>query len=102
MRLTTLNIVVLPAPFGPMSPQICPGSTAKESESSATIPPNRTLTESTYRSATDTSLLHPDWHRAQPPPLGDRTVAALSARCSAFLCRGRRAPEVKRARAVPA
>ena len=29
MRLTTLNIVVLPAPFGPMSPQIWPSSMVK-------------------------------------------------------------------------
>src|SRR6267142_5558599 len=37
----TLNAVVLPAPFGPMRPAIVPSSTARETSSSATMPPNR-------------------------------------------------------------
>src|SRR3954451_2018999 len=84
MRLTTLNIVVLPAPFGPMRPQIWPGSTPNESESKATIPPNRTLTEYTSKSAT---YVVPSASRLAPPtnrPPGDRTVAAQFPRCSAF------------------
>ncbi len=40
---TTLNIVVLPAPFGPIKPQICPRSTSNVSSSSATMPPNETV-----------------------------------------------------------
>ena len=47
MRLTTLNIVVLPAPFGPMRPQMWPSSIENESPSSATMPPKRTVTSST-------------------------------------------------------
>src|SRR5580658_1947275 len=39
-----LKSVVLPAPFGPMSPTICPWSTSKWTPSSAVIPPNRTCT----------------------------------------------------------
>ena len=39
MRLRQLNSVVLPAPFGPISPQICPGGTSKLMSSSARMPP---------------------------------------------------------------
>src|ERR1700722_11477680 len=41
-RLTQLNSVVLPAPFGPIRPQICPALTSNETLSRATIPPKRT------------------------------------------------------------
>src|SRR3989304_2108170 len=40
MRLMMLNALVLPAPFGPMRPQILWGATSKESLSKAWIPPN--------------------------------------------------------------
>src|SRR5207253_2900117 len=40
---------VLPAPFGPISPTISPGSAANETSSSATIPPKRLETFSTSR-----------------------------------------------------
>ncbi len=36
----TLNAVVLPAPFGPISPKIVCGSTSKLTSSRATMPPN--------------------------------------------------------------
>ena len=36
-----LNAVVLPEPFGPMSPRISPGLTSKDTEFSAVNPPNR-------------------------------------------------------------
>src|SRR6266851_26936 len=38
MRLTS---VVLPAPFGPMSPKTCPGAIARSSSATAWTPPNR-------------------------------------------------------------
>src|SRR5436309_6711351 len=38
----TLNIVVLPAPFGPMSPVILPRSAWRSTPSRATRPPKRT------------------------------------------------------------
>ena len=34
-----LNSVDLPQPFGPMTPRISPSSTAKDTPSTATIPP---------------------------------------------------------------
>jgi len=50
-RVMTLNAVVLPAPFGPMSPEICPSSTSNETPSSATMPPKRRVTSRTSRRA---------------------------------------------------
>lgn len=38
---TALIVVDLPAPFGPTKPVICPGSTVKDSPSTATVLPNR-------------------------------------------------------------
>ena len=46
-RVITLKSVVLPAPFGPISPTISPGSASIETSSSATIPPNSRVTCST-------------------------------------------------------
>ena len=40
--VTTLNSVVLPAPFGPMSPVTRAGSTVSDTPPSASLPPNRT------------------------------------------------------------
>ena len=51
-RVTTLKSVVLPAPFGPIRPVIVPSSAANETSSSATIPPNRSVTSSTESKAT--------------------------------------------------
>src|SRR4249920_659890 len=47
----TLNAVVLPAPFGPMRPEMCPSSTSKETPSRATMPPKRSVTSRTSRRA---------------------------------------------------
>src|SRR2546429_2993445 len=47
----TLNIVVLPEPFGPMRPRIAPLLTSRSSASSATRPPKRTLRPEQERSA---------------------------------------------------
>ena len=35
--------MVLPAPFGPISPTVSPGPTSMETSSTATMPPNRTV-----------------------------------------------------------
>ena len=45
----TSNSVVLPAPFGPMSPQTSPAPTASETSVRAAMPPKRTLTPSSTR-----------------------------------------------------
>src|SRR5579885_2808205 len=51
-----LNSVVLPAPFGPISPTIWPCSTSSDTSSIATIPPKRRVTFLTDSSATRPSL----------------------------------------------
>src|SRR3954467_15441307 len=40
-RVTTLNAVVFPAPFGPISPKIVPSCASSDTSSRATIPPKR-------------------------------------------------------------
>ena len=42
-----LKSVVLPAPFGPIKPQIAPWATSKDTSWSAVTPPNRIVTPST-------------------------------------------------------
>ena len=42
-----LKSVVLPAPFGPMSPTMWPAATENDTLSSAVMPPKRTVTPST-------------------------------------------------------
>src|SRR5687767_656094 len=51
----TLNIVVLPAPFGPRRPVMRPASAAIVALSTASSPPKRTLTSSTRSTG---KLLH--------------------------------------------
>jgi hypothetical protein len=46
-----LKSVVLPAPFGPIRPQIAPRATSKETSRSAVTPPNRIVTPSTTNRA---------------------------------------------------
>src|SRR5262245_27575331 len=50
----TLNAVVLPAPFGPIRPEIFPSSTSKELPSRATMPPKRSVTSRTSSRAIGT------------------------------------------------
>src|SRR6267378_7240309 len=50
-RVITLNSVVLRAPFGPMRATTSPASTVKETRSSATTPPKRTLSSRISSSA---------------------------------------------------
>ena len=45
--VTASMIVVLPAPFGPMSPTTSPGCTSKLTSSTATTPPKRTVRSAT-------------------------------------------------------
>src|SRR5947209_4211084 len=47
----TLNNVVLPAPFGPIRPVICPSRADRRTSVSAWIPPKRTETSTTSRTA---------------------------------------------------
>src|SRR5213593_3145823 len=58
-RVITLKAVVLPAPFGPISPTIWPLSSSSESPSSARMPPSRRETCSRTRSATGPPTLRP-------------------------------------------
>src|SRR5579863_2835723 len=53
----TLNSVVFPAPFGPISPVTTPGSTLTVVSESARTPPKRTTTSSVASSATERSLV---------------------------------------------
>ena len=46
----TLKTVVLPAPFGPISPDTTPRETSNETPSSATMPPKRNVTSLTESS----------------------------------------------------
>jgi hypothetical protein len=46
-----LKQVVLPAPFGPISPVTCPSATSKDTSLSAVIPPNRIVRSRTESSA---------------------------------------------------
>src|SRR4026209_169596 len=62
----TLNAVVLPAPFGPIRPTICPSRTSKDTPSRATIPPNRRVTFRSESRAIDRRTLFgsdPEWQR---------------------------------------
>ena len=49
MPLITLNRVVLPAPFGPITPWIWPGATSSVMPSSTVRPPKRLVSASTAR-----------------------------------------------------
>src|SRR3954447_3700348 len=66
-----------------MRPQICPGSTPNDSESKATMPPNRTPKSSTSRSAT--CIRPPTDPRRRPPGLphlGKRSSGARRRVCT--------------------
>src|SRR3954466_14825770 len=80
----TLNSVVLPAPFGPMSPVIVPGCTEKVAPLTAVTPPNRTVTSSTSRSGNSVA------YRSGSPTDGHLLPYAAGHRvnCSAAFCRG--------------
>src|SRR5690349_16079542 len=54
--ISSRNSVVLPAPFGPSNPQICPAGTAKLMSRSAVFGPKRLVTSSTLTSAEERSL----------------------------------------------
>src|SRR5713226_7516993 len=55
----TLKSVVLPAPLGPIRPTTSPASTVKETRSSATTPPKRTLSSRTSSSAISAQVYKP-------------------------------------------
>src|SRR5215208_1487242 len=54
----TLNAVVFPAPFGPISPAISPSFTVSDTSSRATIPPKRRVTLSSSSSAKASTFSH--------------------------------------------
>src|ERR1043166_7917252 len=69
-----LNSVVLPAPFGPMSPTISPGSMASDTSRFASRPPKRLVAASTLsRAAMALS-------KAQPPGPRQREQAGRTER----------------------
>ena len=57
-RVMTLKAVVLPAPFGPIRPEIWPSSTSNDTPSSATMPPKRRVTSRTSRRAIGRTTLN--------------------------------------------
>jgi hypothetical protein len=60
--------VVLPAPFGPMTPTISPGAAWSDTRSSAVSPPNATVTSLTT-SPVDPALLIPLQATTNPPDM---------------------------------
>src|SRR5580698_3959880 len=56
---STFSSVVLPAPFGPMTPTTWRGGTASDTALSAVRPPKRTLTSRTSRTGSRTSRTEP-------------------------------------------
>ena len=80
MPVATLNSVVLPAPFGPMRPMICPSCRSRLTLLTASRPPKRTLMS---RSSTaGRSVCGARRGRGQPgqlPHLGQRGSAAVPA-----------------------
>src|SRR3954453_18952065 len=73
----TLNAVVLPAPFGPMSPKIWPGSIEKLTWSRATRPPKRMVSSSSTRSGSAMfPRLPPVLQLGRPPPVGHDALRA--------------------------
>src|SRR5918992_731340 len=80
----TLKSVVFPAPLGPISPPIVPSSSASETSSRATMPPNRRVTFSTVRRDTGRRSYGANGRAGcrNPPrhvgaPAGDRPRALL-------------------------
>ena len=71
----TLNAVVLPAPFGPIRPEICPDSTSNETPSRATMPPKRNVisrTDSNVATASGSLLARTDVGKPFGPRQGSR------------------------------
>src|SRR5207244_6135922 len=68
--VTTLNSVVLPAPFGPINPVTRPSSAESEASSSAMLPPKRTLTPRTSSRGTDPYLVEGEGLVDGDDPLG--------------------------------
>ena len=85
-RRSTLNSVVLPAPFGPMTPTTCPGATDSDTLSSAVRPPKRTDTPSTLSSGGASSICN---------NLGERCAGSIVGAPRTFVrprCAGRTTP----------
>src|SRR5690606_1269503 len=63
--VTTLKVVVLPAPLGPIRPRISPSSTWNDRSATAAKPPKKRLRSSTRRSSR--VVAPPDAPPAAPP-----------------------------------
>src|SRR5882762_793661 len=99
-RVITLNSVVLPAPFGPMRATTSPASTVKETRSSATTPPKRTLS-SRISSSAISAQVYCELGRLANPLLARACPAARRAPPAAVaLPLGRRQREAARHRAL--
>src|SRR4051794_23673090 len=72
MPVTALNSVVLPAPFGPITEWMRPGSTARSTALTAVRPPNRMVRFRTSRIGVVTRPLPRSVTR--PAPLGQQPV----------------------------
>src|SRR3982074_865339 len=102
-RVMTLNSVVLPAPFGPMRATTSPASTVKETRSSATTPPKRTLS-SRISSSAISAQVYCELGRLANPLLARACPAARRALLAALAAvappLGRRQREAARQRAL--
>src|ERR1035437_6264089 len=58
--------VVLPAPFGPMTPKISPGSTSNETALTATRPPKRFVSARTETMGSGIDVEAPESSREEP------------------------------------
>src|SRR5215216_131618 len=94
-----LKSVVLPAPFGPIRPQMRPPGTSNEGPSSAVTPPKRTTSSSISSSDTPPSLCSisgPGVSQTRgsggrtrtpsyPPPMSESAASRLVSRASSFV-----------------
>src|SRR6266850_101708 len=104
-RVMTLNSVVLPAPLGPIRATTSPASTVKETRSSATTPPKRTLS-SRISSSAISAQVYCELARLANTLLAQAGLAARRARPQfrGAPARARRAPRqpIRTARAAAA
>ena len=84
--VTASMIVVLPAPFGPIRPTISPGRTSKVTPSTATTPPNRTVSASIESVAGGRGAAPEGTTTGVSAVALDRPAARRGSRCSSSSC----------------